>query len=235
MSETLQLGGLNFEVRRSDRRKTLGLTVDRSGGLIAHAPAHTSTDELSRWIGRKLLWVYRKLALKEAAAPKIRPPEFVTGESFSYLGRRYRLKVVKEQDLPLRFDGARFLLRQSAVPAQEHFRRWYIQAGTEWLKRRAESLSRRTGTHPERIEVRDLGYRWGSCGKNGVLYFNWKALQLPVRLLDYVIVHELVHLRERHHGPAFWSTLGNALPDWTARKEALARQGADYLRFGFSG
>ena len=75
-------------------------------------------------------------------------------------------------------------------------------------------------------------FRWGSCGKNGVLFFNWKVLQLPVRLADYVIAHELVHLVEGHHGPAFWATLGRAMPDWQKRKEALASIQGIYEKAG---
>ncbi len=232
MSETLQVGGLDFEVRRSDRRRTLGLTVDRAGELIAHAPAQTSSDELSRWVGQKLLWVHRKLALKEEAAPRTRAPEYVTGEGFCYLGRRFRLKLVDDQKEPLQFNGTLFTLRRDARPADAHFRDWYIRAGTDWLKRRMETLSARTGAAPSRLEVRDLGFRWGSCGKDGVVYFNWKLLQLPARLIDYVIAHELIHLREGHHGPAFWDALANAMPDWNARKEALVIKAKDYLIFG---
>lgn len=232
MNETIQLDGLEFEVRRSDRRKTLGLTVDRGGELVAHVPADTSSEELSRWINRKLLWVHRKLALKEEIAPKRRRPEYVTGETFCYLGRRYRLKIVDRQEDPLRFDGTRFNLRRDALPAEPHFRRWYIHVGSGWLARRVATLAPRAGARPERIEVRDLGYRWGSCGRNGVIYFNWRLLQLPVRLVDYVIVHELVHLRERHHGPGFWTELEYVMPDWAQRKESLVSQAAEYLRFG---
>lgn len=232
MTETLQLGGLLFEVRRSHRRKTLGLTVDRGGELVAHVPLVTSVEELTRWINKKLLWVHRKLALKEEAAPKVRAPEYVSGEAFCYLGRRFSLKVVPNQELPLQFDGTRFLLRRDARPAETHFRRWYLDTGTEWLRRRVVFLSRHTGRKPERIEVRDLGFRWGSCGRNRVLYFNWKILQLPVRLVDYVILHELIHLQERHHGPAFWSALERALPDWRRSKDALAAKAKDYLVFG---
>jgi predicted metal-dependent hydrolase len=232
MTQTLQLGGLLFEVRRSDRRKTLGLTVDRAGELVAHVPADTSMEELSRWVGRKLLWVHRKLALKEEAAPRMRAPEYVSGEAFSYLGRRYRLKLVERQEHPLQFDGARFTLRRDARPAEAHFRNWYVTTGADWLKKRVETLSARTGSKPRRVEVRDLGFRWGSCGRNGVVYFNWKLLQLPVRLGDYVIAHELVHLREGHHGTRFWAALGLAMPDWQKRKESLAARAKDYLMFG---
>jgi hypothetical protein len=235
MMQTLQLGGLLFEIRRSDRRKSLGLTVDRAGELVAHVPTEISADELSRWVGKKLLWVHRKLALKDEAAPKMRAPEYVSGEAFSYLGRRYRLKLVERQEHPLQFDGARFTLRRDARPAQAHFRNWYITTGTDWLKRRVETLSARTASKPRRVEVRDLGFRWGSCGRNGVIYFNWKLLQLPVRLADYVIAHELVHLREGHHGPGFWAALGRAMPDWEKRKDALVSQAKEYLVFGLSG
>ena len=87
MSETLEVGGLTFEVRRSLRRKTLGLTVDRGGELVIHAPENATDHELTRWTRAKLLWVYRTLARQEALAPKVRAPEFVSGENFSYLGR----------------------------------------------------------------------------------------------------------------------------------------------------
>jgi predicted metal-dependent hydrolase len=234
MIEMLQLGGLEFEVRRSERRKTLGLTVDRAGELVAHVPAEISIEELSRWVSKKLLWVHRKLALKDEAAPRIRVPEYVTGEAFCYLGRRYRLKIVDVQVQPLHFDGTRFTLRHDARPAELHFRRWYIATGADWLKRRVETLSARTASSPKRVDVRDLGFRWGSCGKNGVLYFNWKTLQLPVRLVDYVIAHELIHLREGRHGSAFWEALGRAMPDWKKRKDVLTNQAKEYLVFGLT-
>jgi len=232
MTETLQRNGLVFEVRRSDRRKTLGLTVDRGGELVAHVPCATSVEELTCWIDKKLLWIYRKLALKEEAAPKIHASEYVSGEAFCYLGRRFGLKVVRQQEVPLQFDGTRFILRRDARPAGSHFRRWYLEVGTDWLQRRTERLARHIASRPEKVEVRDLGFRWGSCSESRVVYFNWKVLQLPVRLVDYIIMHELVHLVEGHHGPEFWRTLGRAMPDWQKRKDAIAGKAKDYLVFG---
>jgi len=156
MSEVLQTGGLEFEVRRSERRKTLGLTVDRAGELVAHVPAESSPHEIGRWIEGKLLWVHQKLALKEVTTPKLRAPEYVTGEAFCYLGKRYRLKVVRQQDRPFRFDGTSFMIRLDACPSEQHFRRWYIATGSEWISRRVEMLSARTGSAPERVEVGNL-------------------------------------------------------------------------------
>ena len=82
-------------------------------------------------------------------------------------------------------------------------------------------VGRKVGAAPARVSVRDLGYRWGSCGKSGSVYFNWKLLQLPVRVIDYVVAHELAHLLERRHGLAFWTVLDRSLPDWRDRSEEL--------------
>jgi predicted metal-dependent hydrolase len=235
MTETLRVGDLTFEVRRSLRRRTLGLTVDRAGELRVYAPDSCAVDDLRRWVKGKLVWVYQKLALKSLASPESKSPEFSSGEAFSYLGRSYRLKVVADQENPLRFDGKRFYLRSDArTKAADRFRHWYINAGTEWLKSRVENLARKTGGKPARIEVRDLGYRWGSCGKHRVVFFNWKVLQLPVRLADYVIAHELVHLQVPNHGPEFWRALERALPDWSERQEELRTRAKDFLAFGMA-
>jgi predicted metal-dependent hydrolase len=233
MSETLEVGGLTFEVRRSPRRQTLGLTVDRGGELRLYAPEHTPEQELARWTRSKLLWVHRTLARKEALALKMRAPEFVSGENFSYLGQNYRLKIVRDAAESLCFDGTYFLLAEDARnEAEAHFRRWYVRTGCSWLSERTTVLERKTGTGVSRVEVRELGFHWGACGKNGVLFFNWRLLQLPVRLIDYIIVHELVHLQEPHHSPAFWQAIERALPMWQQLKEALRSDGARFLVFG---
>jgi predicted metal-dependent hydrolase len=232
MSEMVEVGGLNFEVRRSSRRRTLGLTVGRVGDVVVHVPLDTSSEDLSRWVTRKLLWVHRKLKLKKQTIRKMNAPEYVSGETFCYLGRRYKLKVVDSQDQALKFDGTHFTLRRDARPADEHFRRWYIATGSDWLKRRVQLVSKRTITTPLDVKVRELGYRWGSCSKNGVIFFNWKLLQLPVRLVDYVIAHELTHLAEANHDSAFFDALSRAMPDWKRRKDDLATRVNEYLMFG---
>lgn len=228
MSETLKIGDLTFEIRRSNRRKTLGLTVDRGGELVIHCPESARQDVLEQWTRSKLLWVHRKLALKEELAPKVREPEFVTGERFRYLGRSYRLVVVSKQKDALTFTGGHFSLRRDERErGTEHFRKWYATNGQEWISARVNLLSRRTGLKPAGVALRDLGFRWGSCGKGRTLSFNWKLLQLKTRLVDYVIAHELGHLVEPHHNPAFWQILDRALPDWKQRKEELRTQVRD--------
>ena len=223
MNEVLVIDNLKFEVRRSPRRKTLGLTVDRAGELIVHSPAKANEAELLKWVERKLLWVHQKLICKEAHRRGPNRLEMVSGESITYLGQSYRLKIVKEQPIPLRFDGQWFFLRErDRLEAPRHFQSWYQKTGIEWLNERAQFWEPKAGISASKIAVCNLGFRWGSCGKNGVLYFNWRLLQLPVRLVDYVIAHELVHLHEHNHTRVFWRILGQVVPDWKERKEELS-------------
>jgi predicted metal-dependent hydrolase len=226
--ETLELSNLVFEVRRSPRRATLGLTVDRGGELVIHAPESSDRDELARWTRSKLLWIHRKLLSKADALPKARGPEFVSGESFSYLGKTFRLKIVRGTKEAIQFDGKNFLLSESArANAAGHFRQWYVHTGTDWLRHRVSLMGRKLGVEARRVYIRDLGYRWGSCGKNEVVYFNWKLLQLPLRVVDYVIAHELAHLLAPHHGPELWRILDRSLPDWRVRSEELKAKARD--------
>ncbi len=227
MSETLELDGLTFEVRRSARRRTLGLTVDRSGQLVMHAPEATERDALAQWAAQRLLWVHRTLARKEQNRPRQIEPEYVAGETFRYLGKPYPLVLVAEQDKPLLFDGRRFLLhRPRRAMAEQAFRRWYIDAGKAWVPERIERLLPRVGRAPSKIVVRDLGFRWGSCGRTGTINLNWRALQLPPQLIDYLLIHELCHLIEAKHNQAFWQAVERALPDWRDRMQELDTQAA---------
>lgn len=235
MKATLEISGLIFTLRRSTRRKTIGLTVDRTSELVVHAPTDISEPDVRRWVTGKLLWVHQKLAKKQALIRNVHPPEFVSGESIFYLGRSYRLRVVDRCRTPLVFDGEWFELRRSATSkAPEHFQRWYVAEGAEWLRARSADLERHSGQSAHNVVVGDLGFRWGSCGKNGTLYFNWRLLQLPVRIIDYVVLHEQMHMLHHDHSPQFWKAMDRVLPDWKERKNDLETEWGRYARFALA-
>ena len=226
--DLLTVANLDFEVRRSPRRRTRELTVDRGGELVLHAPESASVDELRRWVESKLIWVHRKLLAKEAHVGKTSTLDVVSGETITYLGRNYRLKLINKQDVSLRLRGEWFCLRKSDQQNTPGlFQDWYKNSGTQWLEKRIKLWVRKIGTAPQEVRVGDLGFRWGSCGKTGMLRFNWRLFQLPVRLIDYVIVHEMAHLYERNHTPEFWRIVDRALPDWRERKKELSHENAD--------
>lgn len=231
MTETLALGDLSFAVRRSTRRTTLGITLDRDGALILSAPTDCSLDRIAATAREKLLWVYTKLAEREMLRRPVQPKEFVNGEGFCYLGRSYRLMLVDGviPQQPLRLHQGRFLLQRDEVQhGQHHLTRWYVAHGQPWMARRVTRYADRLGVTPRSVEVKELGYRWGSCSPSGRVHFHWRTLSLPPRIIDYVIVHELAHLAAPHHGAGFWKRVELAMPDYAARKRWLDEQGGEY-------
>lgn len=219
----LEVGDLHFEIRRSSRRTTIQITVDRNGELILSAPEGCSEEEMAAFVHEKRGWIYTKLAEKEALWSPSPDKRYVNGEGFPYLGRSYRLLLVDEQNVPLKLARGRFRLRRRDAPrGEEHMRRWYREHARPWIEKKVDRYAGRVDVEPGGVVVQELGYRWGSCGKGGTLYFHWRAILFPPRIVEYIVVHELVHLREPHHTPEFWLRLERALPDYADRKRWLA-------------
>jgi predicted metal-dependent hydrolase len=234
VNESLVVDDFSVTLRRSAKRRTLGISIDRDGGLVVNAPVDCSTDQIKRAVNEKSLWIYTRLAEKELTRGRSQPKEFVSGEGFYYLGRSYRLILVEPASsdpsvAALQLHHGRFMLRHDQLHrAHQHFVKWYIRQGRPWIQYRVDLLAGRIGVVPGPVEVRDLGFRWGSSSRSGGLNFHWRAILLPPRIVEYIVAHELVHLRERHHNREFWRTLERAMPDFAARKRWLAENGGRY-------
>jgi predicted metal-dependent hydrolase len=224
----LVVGDLVFDVRRSERRSTMEITVDRGGELILAVPTACSPTAMENFVRRKRFWIYTRLAEKEELQRARRRRTFVTGEGFPYLGKHYRLLLVDRQDTAVKLDAGRLKMRRDlAADGAKHIQAWYAQRAEAWLAHRIEHLSSRVGRAPSAIVVRDLGFRWGSCTKGDRVNFHWKTILLPPRIVDYVVVHELAHLFDAHHTPYFWQRVERAMPDFAIRKRWLLENAAD--------
>jgi predicted metal-dependent hydrolase len=224
----LTVDDLSFELKPSSRRRTLQITVDRTGELVLLAPRDVEEARLREFVLEKRFWIYTKLAEKDRLQTAVPTKSFVDGEGFLYLGRSYRLRLVDEQDVPLKLLNGRFMLRRDMLEtAKTHLIRWYSGRAKLWLWEKVQDYIARMEAQPADLKVQDLGYRWGSCGKGDWLYFHWKTILLPPRIAEYVVVHELAHLHESHHTPEFWQRVERALPDFERRKIWLAEHGME--------
>lgn len=231
MIDTLTLDGLEFTVRRSARRKTVGLTLERDGSLLLTVPTHCDLDALREAVRPRLLWVHTKLAARRLLQGDPPPHRYLDGEGYWHFGASHRLKVVKgERDAPaLRLHGGWFELTEAARPrARDHFVAWYRAELTQWVASQGMRFAARLGVHPSSVTVRSLGHRWGSCASDGRVRLHWRLAMLPTPAVEYVLVHELAHLRVPRHDRAFWDVVDCALPDWDARRRWLAAHGARY-------
>jgi predicted metal-dependent hydrolase len=222
----LVVGDLSFALRPSEKRRTMQITVDRGGELFLAAPPATSPNQLRQFVMEKRLWVYTKLAEKNLLQwPRVQK-EYVNGEGFLYLGKSYRLRLVAKQDVPLLLHQGRFFMHKAVIETgREHFIRWYSAHAQVWLENKVADYAARMEAKPNSVHVRELGHRWGSCGRNGRLNFHWLTILLPPHIAEYVVVHEIAHLHEPYHAPEFWRRVERAMPDYQSRKTWLAENG----------
>ena len=227
----LVVGDLVLEVAPPSDRKTIEIVVERDASLVLKAPPTTTIERAKQFVTAKRPWVYRKLAEKDALTGPPVVKQFVEGEGFAYLGRSYRLTLTTDAGAK---EGVRLERGRFHLPAKEahegatKMRRWYTKVGGQWLRHRLRLWATRLGEEAVEVEVRDLGYRWGSARPAAGpqrINVHWATLQLPPSLIDYVLVHELAHLREVNHNPDFWSTVARLMPTYETHKTTLATIG----------
>jgi|BioPla2DNA2_1021312.scaffolds.fasta_scaffold13158_2 predicted metal-dependent hydrolase len=221
-----QYKDINYELKQS-KRKTMSIYIERDGRVSVLAPEHLNIEEIEKVLEEKRYWIYSQLAEWEYLNSARVNRQFVNGEGFLYLGRSYRLKLVEEQDEPLKLYQGYFCLRKKDVPsATEHFKDFYRRKGTEKLKDRVDHYKDMLGVQPQGIRVMELKNRWASCSENNILNFHWKCIMAPMTIIDYIVVHELAHFIYPNHNESFWNVVDKVLPDYLERKNWLRENGA---------
>ena len=224
-----------YGIRRSPRRRTVSVAVDPEDGVLLTAPVGVPVERLDEVVKDRARWILGKLRSADEAEPRPAPKEFVSGETFLYLGRQYRLRVLARKTPGETKLRAGWLLveverclsgprRASAV--RDGLVAWYWAMAQHRLPERVQAWAHAAGGKPiGDIIISDQRRRWASCDSAGNLRFNWRIIQAPLRLVDYVVAHELVHLRHRDHGAGFWSALEQSITGCLELRERLRKTG----------
>lgn len=237
----LTFGGevVRFAIERTSRRKTVSISVGYDGVRVL-APAEMDDAEILDIVRKKGPWVLRKQAgyRELGGAPLER--EFVGGETFQYLGRPYRLRIVPDDNATVTRISARGstlvapvlpqalpLISRSAV--RSGLRLWYRERAKAQFPIRARALAAQLGIATPSLQVVDQSKRWGSCDVRGRIRLNWRLVMAPMSLVDYVIAHEMCHVNEHNHSRQFWRSLETIMPDYEERVHQLDRTGHLYV------
>lgn len=221
---------VTYALRRS-ARTTLGITVTPKAELKVTAPQEASTTDIERVLTRKAPWITRQLRETSALPPSVPTHRWVSGETHVYLGRQYRLKV-RDQGTPgVRLVGRYFEVgvtdRTDHAAVETVMNAWYRTRARETFERRMQRLIDRTPalrlTEPPPLIVRTIRTRWGSCSPSGRILMNVESVKLPIGCLDYVLMHELCHLRHNDHSRKFWRHLDRCMPGWERWRRRLDR------------
>jgi predicted metal-dependent hydrolase len=228
-----QVRDIEYQLLPGTARQTTDIVIERDGTIAVRPPLHMTPEQVDETVLSKRMWIYRNLAeWRDLNATRV-TREWVSGESFLYLGSSYRLQLVPEQDEALKLKDGRFCMLRSQVEnggpdaAQQAFEAFYASKGLPRLKQRVAHFSSKVGVTPAAVQIKEMGYRWASCLVDGSLHFHWKCLMAPLTVIDYIVVHELCHLHQRDHTDAFWNEVDKVLPDYRERKEWLRIRGAE--------
>ena len=207
------------------RRKTVSITVERDRAVIVRAPIGTPPEKIDRLIQQKGVWLYEKTRHKQKYSPRSVAKEFVAGASIQYLGKIYQLDVVSESFDGILFDNKFLISKRSASQASNLFKSWFIEQAKHTILPLVQHYAAKTGGEYNKLRISDVRYRWGSCTPRNNLNFNWRLIKAPMRVIEYVIVHELAHLLEPNHTKRFWQIVKTQIPDYVMAKEWLRQNG----------
>ncbi len=218
---------MDFEIEKIIRtkRKTIALHMTDDATLIVRAPFDASDKTIMGVVLKHKQWIEEKKREIEARDPKFSQKEFVNGEGFLYLGRYYRLKIVDNQEVPLKFENGFYLSRNALSQAREAFIDWYKNTAYDKISERVRWYAQQRGFKYSKVNITNAQKRWGSSSSNGNLNFPWRLIMAPLPVIDYVVIHELVHIEERNHSKAFWNKVKMLMPNYEKYKDWLRNNG----------
>ncbi len=205
------------------KRKTVSFQITENAELIIRVPYKMSKKAIYQIIEKHKGWIEKKQ--KEMMNRSQISHKFTNNEEFFYLGNRYKLQIVKGQKVPLIFDDGFFLSERHLNDAKEILLEWYKVKSYEIIFERVTFYASKYGFKYEKFRITNAQKRWGSCSSNGNLNFSWKLVMAPLDIIDYVVIHELVHLIERNHSKSFWEKVRMIYPEYEKYHDWLKENG----------
>lgn len=225
---------IKYSLKRSKKRKkTISLQIGSNSDITVYAPHFTPVAEINRFVEEKRNWIDRTMRRQARLLTQHKEKMYETGEKFYYLGGSYSLETgfdpLENTGVVFRFN--RFILNcpDNGEMKKYYFALWYQKKAREHIPARVEHFSRVLNLQPRGVRITSARSRWGSCSEDNSLAFSFRLMMAPSQVIDYVVVHELVHIREKNHSSKFWRLVIEAMPDSMAHRRWL-REHQDMLK-----
>ena len=218
---------IRYEVRFLPSRQTLGIEVHPDQRVVVRAPVGCAEELITERVRKRASWISRQIADFRRYSPRTPQRQYLSGETHLYLGRQYRLKVITGDPASVRMNRGQLVVTMPGKPDPEDVRallhRWYLDHARRVFGEVLDAyLPRFRGHQRPRLTVRAMQTRWGSLSPTGTMTLNANLIRAPRACIEYVVAHELCHLKHRDHDARFFRLLGLVMPDWEKRKARLA-------------
>jgi len=206
---------LNIDIKKTNRKKTVSFQIEK-GIVKILVPKHLDKSRIDKLIKSKSKWIKTKLLKVDQILP-YRKKDYVSGEDFLYLGKHYRLKILKGKKYNIELTDKYLKITIKSHTKDNKIKRllkkWYFNNADNYLSELTNELSKKTSINFRSVKVRNYKSRWGSCSSSGKIFYNWKLIMAPTRIIQYVVFHELAHLKVHNHSPKFWRLLKSYYPN----------------------
>jgi hypothetical protein len=228
MKTAIQFGSkqIDFRIEYSNR-KSLGITVTPDLKVLVKAPINASLEKVKEKVKKKASWIIKQQSFFLSFHPKTPPRKFIGGETHLYLGRQYRLKILKSKNETVKLKG-RFIVvtTTNKSKVKQLVGEWYLQNAKTKFHSIAQPHVEKFKKHnvePTSIVLRDMATRWGSCTPKGKVILNPELIKAPKGCIEYVIIHELCHLIHHDHTQKFIELQTKEMKDWEKWKMKLEK------------
>ncbi|MFH1389607.1 MAG: SprT family zinc-dependent metalloprotease [Candidatus Margulisiibacteriota bacterium] len=217
----------SYQLKRSGRRRSIGITIDPHKGVVVAAPKWVGKSEIVKVLRDKQGWIESKLAYF-ASREWPKPKEFKPGEKLLFLGKEHTLSqgghlpkgvYLRAEEILVATGGQ----ETGIINRKRLIREWYINEAKRLIVARLELYAARMRLFPGKVAIKEHRRQWGSCSRRGSINFNWKLIMAPIEVIDYVVVHELSHLCHLDHSCHFWAKVSSVIPDHKQRRAWLRK------------
>lgn len=218
---------ISFELEHRKRR-TLEISVYPDLSVKVRAPLGRTLNEVKEKVRKRASWIVEQKYFFSLFLPKQPDRHYLSGETHLYLGRKYRLKIIESDYEQIQLNRGLLSIytgkRDNTLKIKKLLDRWYRERAKDVFKKRLElciEKVKKHGIHRPPVRILNMSKRWGSCSKEGILILNSHLIKASSQCIDYVIMHELCHLKYFNHGTAFYNLFTKVMPDWEKRKKKL--------------
>jgi predicted metal-dependent hydrolase len=225
---------INYTLKRSrKRRKTLSLQISRAAEIVVSAPYFTPGREINRFVQEKQGWIDKTIQKHNRARHLNKEKEYISGEYFYYLGESFPLEVFFEpkERTGLVFWNKRFHLNapEDRDMKKYFFFLWYKKKAFEYISGRVDLYCHKFNLKAHSVRITSAQKRWGSCSEDNNLTFSFRLIMAPPEIIDYVIVHEIMHIKEKSHAARFWKLVEEVMPEYKTHRRWLKECGETFL------
>ena len=226
---------LGWTLRHSARRRSFQIRLLSATEILVTAPAGASPDKAAEILRSKSAWILRQLKRLAAVAADATNASLTHGATLLFRGEPHALLLLADgQKKPhVSYSPCSITVHLGELVGEadhplvmQSLKKWYLSAAQSTLLERLTYWAGQIGVQPQRLSLRDQKTRWGSCSSRGGISLNWRLIMAPPPVIDYLVIHELCHLRQPNHSPAYWREVARWCPDFRLHRQWLRQHGA---------